>query len=361
MTRITIKDIAQAAGASTALVSFVLNGKGKEHRVSDRMIEHITQVAQELHYQPNASAKALREGRTNTIGVIVSDISNPFFSEIVRKLEDLAFEQGISVLFGSSDEHPAKMESLIRVLRNKGVDGWIIVPCQGAEATIRELAEGRDPVILLERDVKELQLPTVCLDNAMAGKMTVEHLLQRGYQRIHVLSYELPILSLQQREDAYRLAMQEAGFAQHIKVHQLPFKLPQGTNGFQYLESMVPLLGDADALICLTARLSQMCLKAFRRAGIQLPQDLALIGFDAGGSFELLEPSLTYIRQDVQAFADDAFAMLREAMLQGHTRKQVIQIAPELVEGSSTLRKNDRGSSDAYSLKEKFVNSLHRL
>ena len=121
--KISLKDIAEAAGVSTALVSFVLNGKKKEYRVGEETAQRILKIANEMNYQPNLAAKSLRSGKTKTIGLVVSDISNPFFSQLARVLEDEATKRGYTVLFGSSDEDKDKMTHVVSNLINKGVDG----------------------------------------------------------------------------------------------------------------------------------------------------------------------------------------------------------------------------------------------
>lgn len=367
MKRITIKDIAREAGVSTALVSFVMNGKGKEHRVSERMIEHIQAVAKKLDYLPNASARALRSGKTNTIGVIVSDISNPFFSEIVRCIEDLAFAKGWSVLFGSTDEHPAKMERLIHAIQNKGVDGWIIVPSVGAESILEPLVQTNVPIVLLERKVPGLDLPFVCLDNVGAITQAVRHLMDQDYRRIHLLTYELPILSLLDRERAYVSEMRAQGLAEGVKVHRLPFKLPVGTNNAQYIASMLPLLAEADALICITARLSIMSLRAFQAAGLRLPLDIGFVGFDANDSFDLVGQSVTHIKQYPQVFGQKAFALLSERLEQteierlehSDTASMGAELTADLILGTTSMRRGEAIGTAGRSLKDKFVQSIH--
>lgn len=358
MARITIKDIAREAGVSTSLVSFVMNGRGREYRVSDHMIAHTQKVATDLNYQPNASARALRSGKTNTIGVIVSDISNPFFSEIVRCIEDLSFEKGWSVLFGSTDENPLKMARLVQAIQNKGVDGWIIVPCMGAEDVLRDLTVSGVPIVILERHFPQLNLPTVCLDNQQAVRMAVEHLFNNGYRNIHLLNYELPIQSLQEREQSYIQTMTNHQLANRIQVHRLPFKLPAGTTSTQYIASMLPLLQSAEALICLTARLSIMSLKAFRTAGLRMPQDIGFVGFDANDTFDLIETSVTHIRQRPQEFGNRAFEMLSVLLNHETPDQTLIQLSPELIPGSSSWSRGETSEGQGFYLKEKFVQSM---
>ena len=137
--RTTIRDIAEAAGVSISLVSFVMNNKGKRYRISDEMTKRIREMADKLDYQPNNAARSLRSGRSLTIGVVVSDISNSFFAEICRKIEDDASRFNYTVIFGSSDENADKFRNVVEVLLGKGVDGLILVPCEGSEAYIEEI------------------------------------------------------------------------------------------------------------------------------------------------------------------------------------------------------------------------------
>ena len=117
--KVSLKDIAAKAGVSTALVSFVLNGKGQEHRIGEETARHILQIAKEMNYRPNLAARGLRSGTTGTLGVVVSDISNPFFAQIARDIEDAADKLGRTVFFGSSDESAEKMKTLIEGLKGK--------------------------------------------------------------------------------------------------------------------------------------------------------------------------------------------------------------------------------------------------
>lgn len=186
--RVTIKDIATEAGVSIALVSFVMNNKadGKDtYRVNKETAQRILEVAQKLNYQPNNAARTLRSGKTNTIGVIVSDISNKFFADIARCIENHAYKHKYTVLFGSTDENPQKLENLIEVFRNKGIDGLVVVPCEGADEIIRDIARQNIPLVLLDREVPDLEVSSVVLNNRRAGYETTEALIRA---RIHPAS-----------------------------------------------------------------------------------------------------------------------------------------------------------------------------
>ena len=155
----TIKDIADAAGVSVALVSFVMNNmSGGKYRVSAKTTKKILSIAEALDYQPNNAARSLRKGRSNTIGVILSDISNPFFSDIARCIEDKAYQYKYTVIFGSTDEDAGKLDNLIKVFINKGVDGLIIVPCEGSRQYIEKVLEANIPLVLLDRTIPDLEV-----------------------------------------------------------------------------------------------------------------------------------------------------------------------------------------------------------
>ena len=206
----TIRDIALEAGVSISLVSFVMNGKTRgKHNVNPDTAKRILEIAERLNYQPNNAARSLRSGRTNTIGVILSDISNKFFADIARCIEDKASQYKYIVLFGSTDENPKKLDSLIDAFLNRGVDGLIIVPCEGSEKTIQRLVDMNIPLVLLDRTFEKLDVRSVVLNNRKAMVMAVDHLQSQGYRRIELVSYVTTISNIMDRERGYVQAMMQ--------------------------------------------------------------------------------------------------------------------------------------------------------
>ena len=147
--KVSLKDVARHVGVSTALVSYVINHKEKEARVGSEMVLKIRKAVTELNYQPNLIAKSLKSGKTNTIGLIVADISNPFFSNISRIIEDEARKEGYIVIIGSSDEDAEKSQDLINVFFNRQVDAFIIAPAENTEFQIIELQKKNIPVVII--------------------------------------------------------------------------------------------------------------------------------------------------------------------------------------------------------------------
>ena len=216
--RTSLKDIANELGVSTALVSFALNDVGKQHRVSEEMIRKIKAKAKELDYRPNNAARYLRSGRSYTIGVILSDISNRFFADIARCIEDEAYKKGFTVLFGSTDENAAKLKNTVKVFTNKGIDGVIIVPCEGSEATIRELTDNGMPVVLIDRNFKELKVNSITLDNYRATSLAVKELAGQGYTKIGYISYKTSLENILNREEGYKETMKVLGLERNTHI-----------------------------------------------------------------------------------------------------------------------------------------------
>ena len=329
--RVTITDIATAAGVSIALVSFVMsNQDGKEtYRVNKETAKRILEVAERLNYQPNNAARALRSGKTRAIGVIVSDISNKFFADIARCIEDKAFKYKYTVLFGSTDESAKKLENLIAVFLDKGVDGLIIVPCDGADEAIRLVAEQGLPVVLIDREVTGAELNSVILNNVRAGMQATEILLSQGCRRIEMISYSMRVSNIREREEGYRLAMENAGLATECTIHRLRFGK---------LERMTEIIRSAkehgvEGLVFATNTLSIAGLKEITRNGLRIPEDFFVSTFDCNEAFEITNTDIAYVQQPVEQFGSEAIDLLIRVIEQKekpmiHTR---IILSPELV------------------------------
>src|SRR5688500_12905366 len=181
--KVSLKDIAQKVGVSIALVSYVLNNK-KEGRISKEIAEKIKATAKKLDYRPNQIAKSLKTNRTNTIGLIVADISNPFSSSLARIIEDEADSQGYTVIFGSSDERSDRCKKLVDTLLNRQVDGLIILPPAEFEEGINELKQQQIPFVIVDRYFPDIEANVVKLDNCKAAIEAVTHLLDSGRRKI---------------------------------------------------------------------------------------------------------------------------------------------------------------------------------
>ena len=336
-TKVTIKDIAKSLGVSTTLVSFALSDSPKKHRVSDEMIARIRRTAAALDYQPNAAARSLRSGRSNTLGVILSDLSNRFFADIARCIEDMAFRNGYTVLVGSTDENPERLASLVKVFINKGVDGLIIVPCEGAEKVISDLINANFPVVLIDRTFDDIDVSSVTLNNIKATSIAVNELVRNGYSRISYISYKTGLSNILDREMGYRKAMQVAGLEKNVNVYNV-----DSANPAEELSSLIlKMLDDkVEALIFSTNRLAIEALIVLKSIGRTVPDDIAFVGFDGSETFafNLYEKGISYIKQPIEQFGYEAFNLLMDSVTNRDEAKIVnIELNPELILKESSV------------------------
>lgn len=332
--KISLKDIAEAAGVSTALVSFVLNGKGKEHRVGEETAKHILHIAEEMNYQPNMAAKSLRSGKTGTIGVVLSDISNPFFSQIARCMEDEAARCGYTVLFGSSDEDAEKMKRVVSNLVNKGVDGLILVPCEKTEKFVQSLADNNTPIVLFDRYFQNFNIGYVALNNYNATYAATRHLLEAGYNSPGMVAYDLNLTHMKDRIRGYKKAMADHGLRDRINIGFLKYDVPRKS-----AEKLIPkmMAEGVDAMLFATNTISLTCLYAIRDAGVPIPDALGLVGFDGSDAFNFFYSPLTYIKQPVDTLAAKAIELLVASIASENTTQSAL-IEGELVIMNSTNR-----------------------
>ena len=326
--KISLKDIAEAAGVSTALVSFVLNGKRKEYRVGEETAQRILKIANDMNYQPNLAAKSLRSGKTKTIGLVVSDISNPFFSQLARVLEDEAAKQNYTVLFGSSDENKDKMNSLVGNLINKGVDGLIIVPCEGSERIIASLVYDNVPIVLFDRYFSDINVSYVALNNFNASYVLTKHLLEVGYNAPCMVAYDVDLIHMKERVRGYKKAMGDVGKKNFINVVCLKQNAPRKS-----ADRLLPKMVDAgvDAFLFATNMISLACLYTIKDMGKGIVGKIGLAGFDGNPAFDFFNVPISYIRQPIDILAQKALEILIDSMVNGNTVQSVLAEG-ELVE-----------------------------
>lgn len=307
--KIALKDVARHVGVSAALVSYVLNGKEKEARVSVEMSNKIRKAAAELNYQPNVIAKSLKIGKTNTIGLIVADISNPFFSNIARIIEDEAKKHGYVVIFGSSDESEDKQQDLIDVMLNRLVDAFIIAPSAGTAKQIKELQTRKIPVILIDRYFLGMEIDCVHINNFQAANKAVQNLIKNKRSKIAMLAYDSQLPHMQERKEGYKAALKE---------NDLRFKsswlLEASYQNIEkdVAEKMGALLQplQVDAFFFATNSLAVAGLKKINEYGIKVPEELAIISFDESDAFDFFYSPVTYVSQSVADIGKEAVKLV---------------------------------------------------
>jgi LacI family transcriptional regulator len=336
--KVSIKDIAKEVGVSTALVSYVLNNKEKEARVGKQIAEKVRRVARRLNYSPNLIARSLQSGRTNTLGLIVADISNPFFSYIARVIEDAANQHGYTVIIGSSDEQASKSASLINAFLNRQVDGLIIAPAEESEKQLQKLLDDKFPFVLVDRYFTGLNANSVHIDNYQSSFQAVEHLIKKGYQRIGMMAYKTALPHMQERIRGYNAALKANGIRTKRNWLQKA--------GYTTLEQDVQkglrnALGgrDApDAFFFATNSLAVSGLKYIYREGIRVPEELGVISFDESDAFDFFYSPVTYVRQSIEDIGKRALDLLMNQIKNPAGKKEQAIIATKLIVRKSSAR-----------------------
>ena len=309
--RVSLKDIAEQVGVSTALVSYVMNGKEKEKRVGKEVVKKIRDAALELNYQPNQIARSLRRGSTKTIGLIVADIANPFFGNLARVIEDEAGKLGYTVIFGSSDEDRDKFASVIDILINRQVDGFIIAPAEGTELQIKALIDKRIPLVLTDRYFTGMATNYVVLDNFGASYDAISHLIEKGFRRIGMIAYQSDLIHMQERIRGYVEAMKANNLENEIRIEEVRYTHVRGD-----VENALIKLTDGerkvDALYFATNALTISGLYGITKFSLKIPDELAIIGFDGNEAFDFFYSPLTYIEQPIEEMGKEAVHMLVE-------------------------------------------------
>jgi LacI family transcriptional regulator len=333
--RVSLKDIADHVGVSTALVSYVMNGLEKEKRVGADVVIRIKKAAQELNYKPNRIAQSLRTGTTKTIGLIVADIANPFFGNLARVIEDEASNHGYTVIFGSSDEDSAKSGSLIDILLDRQVDGFIIVPAEGSSPQIKMLQENGVPLVMADRRFEEINSDYVILDNFKASYDAVAHLIENGHRRIGLIVYKSSLFHMRERIRGYVEAMTDHQLQQEIRVEEVHYDFIQN----ETRNCMAELIsGDkkVDALLFATNALTISGLYCLKEFNIKVPEDIAIIGFDGNAAFDFFYTPLTYIEQPVDQMGKEAVRLLI-GQINGSKQNEHVKLNHSLIRRKSSL------------------------
>jgi len=187
--KLSIVDIANALGVSKTTISFILNGRAQEKRIGTDLVEKVMKYVEEVGYKPNSLAKSLRTGKSNTIGLMVEDISNPFFASIARLIEDRAYKNGYKIIYCSTDNDTNKTKDLITMFRDRHVDGYIIAPPEGIEKEIESLINDGMPVVLFDRHLPYVNTDFVEVNNLFSTYNATRHLIDQGFKNIAFITF----------------------------------------------------------------------------------------------------------------------------------------------------------------------------
>ncbi|WNR43123.1 LacI family DNA-binding transcriptional regulator [Paenibacillus roseipurpureus] len=329
----TIYDVAREAGVSIAAVSQVMNGKGK---ISEERRAEILKVMEKLNYQPSVIASALTGKKTYTLGLLVPDISNPFFAEIARAVEDQGHEMGYSLVICSTDNKDERVERYLSLLQQKSVDGMIIGTGMDNKEMLKPLMDRSIPIVMIAREMQDLALHTVVCDDFVGGCMAAQHFVALGHKRLAILAEHTKVTSSRERVKGFVHTLEEAGMTlSDHHVRNCRYTAEDGKReALELLE--LPPAERPTALFCCNDMLAIGALQAAKQLKLRVPEDVSVVGFDNTILASVTDPPLTTIAQPIEPMGKKVVDLLLLELKKKSQDKQRVVMRPELIVRQST-------------------------
>jgi DNA-binding LacI/PurR family transcriptional regulator len=333
---VTIKDVASAAGVSIATVSRVLNNS--PHRVAEKTQQEVLKIVKDLDFRPSKLAAGLKSTRSAAIGLIFpSFVAGTFYSEIFHAIEDEAVRNGYGIILGSSYGETGKEELLINLLRERRVDGLIIIPSSpGVDLKYYRRLEKGIPLVFVDRYFPQIDTDRVTTNNVKGAYLAIEHLIRLGHKKIAFLSGpEAPCTSISDRIEGYRKALTDHNihFRKIIETEKNINK--QKGCAYKAIKSFLKNGSRISAIFAVNDNVAIGALRAIWEAGLRVPDDIAVIGYDDDEMGPFLPIPLTSIAQQKAEMGKLAITLLLERIQQGRRISRHICLEPELVVRSS--------------------------
>jgi LacI family transcriptional regulator len=327
----TIREVAEIAGVSYATVSHVINNT---RVVSPETRQRVMDAMAELNYRPNALARSLRQGKTNTLGLVLPDSANPFFAEISRSIEDEAFNKGYSVFLCNTELDTQRELFYVDVLSKKQVDGIIFVAAGDQADSLDFLAREGMPVVMIDRNLPNVQVDAVLPDHQLGGFLATRHLLQLGHKRIACIAGPSSITPSAERITGYRSALEQANTPYDEKLVIRGDYHPQ--SGMDITRAILQMDPRPTAIFALNDLMALGALRGAAEAGCSVPGDLAVVGYDDLELAQFTNPPLTTIAQPKKEIGLQAVSLLVERISQYSRPPRRLVLPPELIVRRST-------------------------
>lgn len=328
----TIQDVAKEAGVSVATVSRVIN---KSPSVAANTRETVLAAIKKLNYQPNLLGRNLRRTETRLILVLLQNMSNPFYARVVKGIEDVGHKNGYHVMICNTNCEPEREMVYLELLKNRLADGVVFMaPVLGREE-LTELGK-RYPVVQCCEYKEGAQIPYVAIDNKAAAYKAVRHLISVGHSKIGMISCKYSYVSVSQRENGYRKALQDAGIMfdeSYIKYGDYGFN-----SGFRAANKLLSMVTRPTAIFAISDLMAIGALRAIREKGLGVPEDVAVAGFDNVSFSSMSNPSLTTISQPKYDMGCLAMELLLRQIREGYKEHKGTFLEYELIIRESTIK-----------------------
>lgn len=338
---VTIKDIAKTLGISTSTVSRALRDS---YEISPETKQLVLDCAEKLNYRPNPIALSLKEKRSRSIGVVVCEIANSFFSQVINGIESIAYDRGYNVIISQSRESYEREVIDLQYLASRSVDGLLITLSTETSDLqhLKGLHERGLPIVLFDRITDEINTHKVIVDNFQGAFDATEHLIQNGHKNIAAITNSEFLSITHERLSGYKEALIRNGL--EVKESFIQPCFYGGMIFDEIDEAINKLLSQRvkpDAIFTTSDKLTTGCLKSFKRRGIKVPDDISLVGFSNSDLAELIDPPLTIVRQPAYDMGKDATELLLQLIESKRPTKEFEKriLTPELQIRESSMKK----------------------
>ncbi|MBC7318277.1 LacI family DNA-binding transcriptional regulator [Candidatus Bipolaricaulota bacterium] len=320
----TIRDVARKAGVSVATVSHVINGTRK---VAPETAARVRLAIEELGYHPNASAQALRTRATHTIGIVVSDISNPFFAALVRGAEDCARQHGYNVIICNTSEDLNNERTYLNLLSKRRVDGLLLAPTGKNNELITHLMDRGMFIVFIDRTPPNRQVPAVLSRNEEGAYQAASHLIMHGHKRIGIILGLPDVSTTWERLNGYRRALAEHGI--EFDEQLLSYGFSSILEGQKACLSLLSQPNPPTAIFATNNLMTIGVIKALHQLGLRCPEDVSIVGFDDFEWAEVFNPPLTTVAQNPYEIGQRAADLLVE-LIAGKGEPKQVRVPVEL-------------------------------
>ncbi len=330
-------DVARLAGVSIATVSAVINNTAV---VSPTRAQKVREAMKALDYHADQVARSLKTGRTNVIGMVIPDVTNAFYPDVISGAEEIATRAGYSLILCNANEDPVQEQRLLSTLFSRRVDG-VLIACSDSSTAYDSLMRRRFPIVFFDRIPTGFRGAAVATDNLAAGYQATRHLIELGHERIAIIAGNMELSPHAFRSEGYRKAMQEAG----LPVHNEYFRIGalKVDNGYQFGLELLGLAARPTAIFCTNNKMLLGLVRAIGELKVNCPAEVSIVGVDDFTWTENFNPKLTTVAQPSRDIGRKAMELLLEQVgadkenLGARAQRQVI-LAPELRIRNSTAR-----------------------
>ncbi|MCF7481295.1 substrate-binding domain-containing protein [Vibrio sp. J1-1] len=329
----TIKDVAKEAGVSVATVSRVIN---KSPKASQNSIDAVTQAMSKLGYRPNAAARALVSQSTNTIGVLVSDVSDPFFGTLVKSVDNVARDNGKHILIGNGYHNADDERRALDLLVNSRCDALVIHAKGLSDEELIAYAQEVKGMVIINRHIPQLAERCISLDNRKGAFLATEYLIRHGHRKIACIASSHDIEDTDERLQGYQTALKEHGI--ELSKSYIEYGEPNSDGGEVAMTNLLTKSLEITGVVAYNDYMAAGALATLDQNGIETPQQVSMVGFDDGLIARFVHPSLTTIRYPIEMMAERATRLALALSRNEKVEDETIIFSPTLVRRDSVAK-----------------------